>query len=111
MTLLLLKCCVVFYAVVAIVGLIQLRWPRLSGDRAVSLGLGLALVAHALALVLRTRELAMHMELTGQDGLSLFGFTAGVIALGIARKNVPQAAALAAVMVAAIVGYRGVERD
>ena len=103
MSLLLLKCCVVFYALVALVGLIQLNWPRLSGDRAVILGLGLALTAHFLALVLRTRELAVAGELTGQDGLSLFGFLAGVIAFGIARKNIPQAASMAAVLITAIV--------
>ncbi len=104
MTLLLLKCCVVFYAVVAVIGLIQLKWPRLSGDRAVFAGLALALTAHLLALILRTRELAVAGELTGRDGLSLFGFLAGVIALGIARKNIPQAAAMAAVLITAIVG-------
>ena len=103
MTLLLLKCCVVFYAVVAIAALLQLWWPRLWGDRAVITGLGVALSAHALALILRTWELAELGELTGQDGLSLFGFLAGVIAIGIARKNVPQAAGLAAVLVTIIV--------
>ena len=92
-----------FYAIVAVVGLIQLRWPQLVGDRAVITGLGTALVAHALALGLRTAELAQTSELTGQDGLSLFGFLAGVIAVGIARKNIPQAAGLAAVLVAAVV--------
>ena len=103
MTLLLLKCCVVFYAVVATIGIIQLRWPRLSGDRAVITGLGIALLAHGLALILRTQELATEGGPTLQDGLSLFGFLAGLIAIGIARKNVPQAAAMAAVLVTGIV--------
>lgn len=103
MALLLLKCCVVFYAIVAVIGLVQLRWPQLIGDRAVITGLGTALVAHALALGLRTAELAQTSELTGQDGLSLFGFLAGVIAVGIARKNIPQAAGMAAVLVTAVV--------
>ncbi|MEL7370372.1 MAG: cytochrome c biogenesis protein CcsA [Myxococcota bacterium] len=103
MTLLLLKCCVVFYLVVAILGLVQLRWPRLSGDRTVIIGLGLAVAVHGLALILRTLELAELKELALQDGLSLFGFLAGVIAIGIARKNIPQAAPLAAVLITGIV--------
>lgn len=104
MPLLLLKCCVVFYGVVAIIGLVQLCWPRLAGDRAVVAGLALAVCCHGLTLALRTQELFELGKPTLQDGLSLFGFLAALIAVGIARTNVPQAAALTAVLVLVVLG-------
>ncbi len=107
MTLLWLRCCVVFYAVVAVLGVVQLVWPRLSGNRAVLTGLTIALFAHATALGLRAAEFGNGDPVTLQDGLSLLGFLAGCIAVGIARKMVPQAAALAAVLVTVIVFVAG----
>lgn len=104
MALLLLEVAAVFYAVVAILGLLQLKWPRSSGDRMVLVGLALAVVAHALAIGGRTVELGNFPLVNLHDGLSLFGFIAAMIAIGISwRSGVPQAAAFAAVLVTLMV--------
>ncbi|MBK6684254.1 MAG: cytochrome c biogenesis protein CcsA [Deltaproteobacteria bacterium] len=104
MALLLLKVSAVFYALVAVFGLVQLKWPREFGDRVVLVGLSLAVVAHALALGGRTVEVGTFPLLDLHDGLSLFGFLTAVIAIGIAwRSGVPQAAPLASVLVTVLV--------
>ncbi len=103
MALLLLKVSAVIYVLAAALGLVQLKWPRLSGDRTVIVGLSIALLAHALALGGRTVEIGTFPLSTLADGLSLFGFLAALIGIGIAwRSGVPQAAALVAVLVAAL---------
>lgn len=105
MSLLLLEVSAVFYAVVAVLGLAQLKWPRTSGDRMVLVGLGLSIFTHALALGARTSELSTFPLTDLHDGLSLFGCLAAVFALGISWKGgVPQAAAFAALLVAGLVG-------
>lgn len=104
MALLLLKVSAVIYVLVAVLGMVQLRWPRLSGDRTVIVGLSVAVLAHALALGGRTVEISTFPLSTLADGLSLFGFLAALIAIAIAwRSGVPQAASFVAVLVAAIV--------
>lgn len=101
MALLLLHIAAVFYGIVAFVGLIDLWWPRGTGDRTVTVGLILALFAHALALGGRTVELQTFPLTDLHDGLSLFGFVAALIAVGITlRSGVPQTAAFAGVLVA-----------
>lgn len=104
MALLLLRVSAVFYALVAIFGVAQLKWPRMSGDRAVLIGLGIALLSHALALGGRTVEVQTFPLADLHDGLSLLGFVAAMIAIGIAWKSgVPQTAGFASVLVAIIV--------
>jgi cytochrome c-type biogenesis protein CcsB len=104
MAVLLLKVAAVFYALVAILGIAQLRWPRALGDRTVLIGFSVALIAHALALGGRTVELGTFPLLDLHDGLSLFGFLAATIAIGIAwRSGVPQAAPFAGILVTLIV--------
>ncbi len=105
MALLLLEVSAVFYAVVAVLGLAQLKWPRSSGDRMVLSGLTISIFAHALAIGARTAELGSFPLIDLHDGLSLFGCLAAVFALGIAWKGgVPQASAFAALLVAGLVG-------
>lgn len=104
MALLLLKVSAVIYLLVAILGMVQLRWPRLSGDRTVIVGLSVAVLAHGLAIGQHTVEVGTFPIATLADGLSLFGFLAALIAIGIAwRSGVPQAASFVAILVAAIV--------
>ncbi len=103
MALLLLKVCAVFYAVVAVVGFAQLKWPRTSGDRMVLAGLGISVFAHALAIGGRTVELGSFPLTDLHDGLSLFGCLAAVFALGISWRGVPQVTAFASLLVAVLV--------
>ena len=102
MALLLLHIAAVFYGIVAFVGLIDLWWSRSTGgDRTVMIGLIVALFAHAIALGGRTVELQTFPLIDLHDGLSLFGFVAALIAVGITlRSGVPQTAAFASVLVA-----------
>jgi cytochrome c-type biogenesis protein CcsB len=101
MALVLLEVSAVFYLLASLLGLAQLLAPRLASQRAVLLGLLVAIVAHALAIGGRTVEVGSFPLADLHDGLSLFGFLAAVIAAGIARRSgVPQAAALAPVLVA-----------
>lgn len=104
MALLLLEISVCFYAVAALLGFVQLRWPRDTGDRMVLVGLALAVLAHALAIGGRTVQIG-HFPLADlHDGLSMFGFVVAVFAIAIAaRSGVPQTAALAAVLAAILV--------
>ncbi len=104
MSALLLQVTAVFYAVVAVLGLVQLKWPRAAGDRTVTVGLILSLLTHALALGGRTVELSNFPLATLSDGLSLFGFVVAGIAVVLAWRSVPQATALASVLVGASVG-------
>ena len=104
MALLLLKVCVVFYALVAGVGLVQLIWSRPVSDRTVLLGLVLSVGAHAVAIGLRAAELAAFPVLGLSDGLSFFGFVAALIAIRIGWKgSVPQAPVFASLLGAAVV--------
>lgn len=103
MALLLLKVCAVFYAVVALMGFVQLKWPRTSGDRLVLAGLGISVFAHALAIGARALELKGFPLTDLHDGLSLFGCLAAVFALGISWRGVPQLSAFASVLVAVVV--------
>lgn len=104
MALLLLEVSAVFYAVVALLGLIQLKWPRASGDRIVLVCLGVAVFAHALAIGGRTVELGTFPLADLHDGLSFFGCLAAIFAIGISWKGgVPQAAAFASLLVAVMV--------
>lgn len=105
MALLLLKICAVFYVLVAVIGVAQLMWPRENGERLILVGLCISLLAHALAIGGRTVEVGTFPIANMHDALSVFGFLAALIACGIAwRSGVPQAAPLAACMVAVLVG-------
>jgi cytochrome c-type biogenesis protein CcsB len=104
MALLLLKICAVFYVLVAVIGFVQLLWPRENGERLITVGLLVSILAHALAIGGRTVELGTFPMVNLHDALSVFGFLAALIASGIAWKSgVPQAAPLAALMVAILV--------
>jgi cytochrome c-type biogenesis protein CcsB len=104
MATLLTEICAVFYGLVAIVGILQLIWPRASGDRAVLTGLTIAILAHALALGGRTVQLEEAPITNMNDALSVFAFLVAIIAMVIAwRSNVAQAAPLAALMAAVLV--------
>lgn len=104
MALLLLKVCVVFYALVAGVGLVQLGWPRLATDRTVLLSLVFCVSAHAATIGVRAVELAAFPLMGLSDGLSLFGFVAALIAVRVGWKGgVPQAPAFASLLGAAVV--------
>lgn len=105
MALLLLEVAAVFYAVVAVLGLAQLKWPRASGDRMVIIGLTVSVVAHVLAIGARAAELGAFPIADLHDGLSFFGCIAAAFAIGISWKGgVPQAAAFASLLVAVMVG-------
>src|SRR5688500_4323769 len=104
MALLLTEICAVFYGLVAIVGILQLIWPRASGDRAVLIGLAIAILAHALAIGGRTVQLGTAPVSNMNDALSVCGFLVAIIALVIAwRSKVSQAAPLAALMAVVLV--------
>lgn len=106
MALLLLKVTGIFYALAALLGLVQLKWPRLSGDRAVIGALAMALFAHAVAIGGRTVEAGAFPLMDLHDGLSLFGFLAAVLAGAIAwRSGIPQAASFAAVLTTGLVAF------
>lgn len=105
MALLLLEVAAVFYTVVAVLGLAQLKWPRENGDRMILVGLVVSVFTHALAVGGRTVELGTFPLTDLHDGLSFFGCIAAVFAIGIAWKGgVPQAASIAAVLVSVMVG-------
>jgi cytochrome c-type biogenesis protein CcsB len=104
MALLLSEICAVFYAIVAITGLVQLFWPRVAGDRIVLAGMGIAILAHAFAIGGRTVQLESAPITNMNDALSVFAFLVAIIAALIAwRANVAQAAPLAALLAAGLV--------
>jgi cytochrome c-type biogenesis protein CcsB len=103
MALLLLKVSAVLYLLVTAVGLVQLLWPRESGDRLVLFGLVFAMLFHALAIGGRTVEMGTIPITSMHDAVSVFGFMAAVIGTVIAWKGgVPQAGPLTALLVTAI---------
>lgn len=104
MATLLSEICAVFYALVAVVGVVQVIWPRTHGDRVVLTGLAVAILAHALAIGGRTVQLGDAPITNMNDALSVFGFLVAIIALIIAwRSHVQQAAPLASLMAAVLV--------
>ena len=104
MALLLLKVCAVFYALVAVWGVVQLIWPRESGDRTIMIGLSVASTAHLVAIGARAFEIGSFPMANFHDGLSLFGLLAAIMAIVIAWKSgVPQVAPLASILVAGLV--------
>lgn len=104
MALLLLEVCAVFYLLVAVWGIVQLVWPRESGDRVILIGLSLAVAAHMVAIGARAVEIGTFPVASFHDGLSLFGLLAAIMAIVIAWKSgIPQVGPLAGVLVAALV--------
>ncbi len=104
MALLLLKVCAVFYVLVTVWGIVQLVWPRETGDRTVIIGLLICVAAHLTALGARAVEIGSFPMGNMHDGLSLFAFLAAAVAIAIAwRSGVPQVAPLAAVLVTVLV--------
>ena len=69
----LLKVAAVFYALVAVWGIVQLIWPRESGDRMIILGLSVSVTAHLVAIAARTVEIGTFPMANFHDGLSTFG--------------------------------------
>ena len=104
MALLLLKVCAVFYALVAVWGVVQLIWPRESGDRTIIFGLSIASTAHLVAIVARTFEIGSFPMANFHDGLSMFGLLAAIMAIVISWKSgIPQVAPLTSILVAGLV--------
>ncbi len=104
MALLLLKVCAVFYLLVAIWGIVQLIWPRDTGDRTILVGLSIASTAHLVAIGARTVEIGSFPMAGMHDGLSMFGLLAAIMAIVIAWKSgVPQVGPLASILVAVLV--------
>lgn len=104
MSLLLLKVSAVFYSLVAALGLVQLIWPRGSGNRMGLVGLGIAIIAHALAIGGRSAEIGAFPVSSMHDALSLFAFVAVLVGGAIAWKGgVPQAGPLTALLVTVLV--------
>ncbi|MCB9654522.1 MAG: cytochrome c biogenesis protein CcsA [Deltaproteobacteria bacterium] len=104
MALFLLKICVVFYVLTMVVGVLQLVWPRATGDRTVLVGFATAAAAHVAALALRAIEVSGFPMANLHDALSLFGFLAALITVIVSwRLRVPQAAAIGSILVAALV--------
>src|SRR5262245_65864708 len=105
MALLLLKVCAVVYALIAVWGLVQLIWPRESGDRLILGGLTMAALGHVAAIVVRATEIGTFPMAGIHDGLSMFGLLAAIIAIVIAWKSgIPQVGPFAGILVAALVG-------
>jgi cytochrome c-type biogenesis protein CcsB len=104
MALLLLKVCAVFYVLVAVWGIVQLIWPRESGDRLIIVGLSVSVLAHLIALGARAVEIGTFPMANFHDGLSMFGLLAAIISIVIAWKSgVPQVGPLASILVAILV--------
>ncbi len=104
MALLLLKVCAVFYGLVAVWGIVQLIWPRESGDRVIVVGLSIAASAHLVAIGARAVEIGSFPMASFHDGLSMFGLLAAVMAVVIAWKSgVPQVGPLASILVSVLV--------
>ena len=101
---LLLQVSAVFYALVAVIGIIQLTKRLDEGERLVLIALSVAVSAHAGVIVARTLALGTVPIAGLSDGLSLFGFFAALMALSIAWKSrIPQAAVFAGLLAAALV--------
>ena len=85
-------------------GIVQLVWPRETGDRTIVVALSVAAVAHFGAIVARTLEIGTFPMANFHDGLSMFGFLAAGMAIVIAwRSGIPQVGPLTAVLVAGLV--------
>jgi cytochrome c-type biogenesis protein CcsB len=104
MALLWLEVCAVFYVLVAVWGIVQLVWPRESGDRVILVGLVIAATAHIVAIGARALEIGTFPMANFHDGLSMFGLVTAAISIVIAwRSGIPQVGPLAAILVSVLV--------
>ncbi len=105
MALLLLKISAICYGLVAVVGLIQLRWPRQGdGNRTVLVGLWVAAGVHVPAISSRAAEVGGFPVGSFADGLSLLGVVMAGLAVFLVVRRVPQAVALSSVVITAMLG-------
>jgi cytochrome c-type biogenesis protein CcsB len=92
MALAILRVAAAGYVVAALIGLLAVLRPREGLDVRVRQAFLAGVVLHALAIIARGSDIS----LVGiYDGLSLFTCLAGIVALGVAWRGVPQVALLA----------------
>lgn len=104
MSLLLLRVAGVLYLLTAGLGIVQLLWPRDTGDRLAIGSFAIAILAHAVAIGGRTVEIGSFPVASLHDGLSIFGFLSAIIGIVIAwRSGIPQSASLSALLVTGMV--------
>lgn len=93
----------VAYTGAAVLALVMFVQASSASLRRIQILFAVAIVPHALALVVRMLDLGAFPINSVHDGLSAFGLLAALIAFGIAtRGGIPQVTALAAPLLAAV---------